>query len=189
MGVTFNCTDVQCAHTCARICVWRKIARKSQRCAYFQNTPSHAGVEKIIVLCLFSEQKIIFFYLFSYYFKQIIICSPVCIFKTLQVMPLIVHRVQPEDTLIIHSLISLHTLIMIDKRTMHLFAAAPLRLTYSFFEGDDNTMQVSAPHTCNAKGNRNLYPVNQEYLDSAIMMMMTMTKMPTMTTKVQIVRV
>ena len=79
------------------------------------------------------------------------------IFKTLQVMQelgrpdLIVDSAQPEDTLIIHSLISLHTLIMIDK---HLYV-------HLWSQHTDRIMHALLPHTCNAKGNRNLNLVNQ----------------------------
>lgn len=64
---------------------------------------------------------------------------------------LIVDSAQPEDTLIIHSLISLHTLIMLDK---HLYV-------HLWSQHTDRIMHALLPHTCNAKGNRNLNLVNQ----------------------------
>ena len=90
------------------ICTWarRKIGIKSQCCAYFQNSSSHAGVQS-------KPNR---------------------------------GSVQPEDRLIIHSLISLITLIVIDIcACMHKHLDINLWSTYT-----DITMKA-----CNAKGNRN----------------------------------
>ena len=95
------------------------------------------------------------------------------IFKTLQVMRLlsrpnlIVDSVQPEDTLIIHSLISLHTRIMIDK---HLYI-------HLWSQPTDRTMQALLPPCMQCQRQQKLEPGEPEVLRLAFLVhVMTMTK-------------